>query len=467
MSDLHPRQLWEAALGDLQVQVARPSYDTFLQNTIGVALEDDCLVIDANSSFAAEYLEKRLHSVVQNAVERVAHSPLDVRFQVAQGSSTVTAPEVIETQPQAQTQTILSDPPIRHRVAGDSRALPLDPRYLFNRFTVGRSNELAMAAATAAAERPGEKYNPVFLYSPSGLGKTHLLHAVGHRIRERGLTALYVSSDQFITEFVRSIREGRASEFREKYRSPDVLLMDDIQFLSGKEQTQEGLFHIFNELHHRNRQIVIAADRSPKALTTLEDRLRSRFEWGLIADIHPPDLETRLAILRAKADRIRIPIPDEVIELIGRRIMGSVRELEGQLNRVIAHADLAGQPVTLELATRAMAGQGGGREREPVGAEVLLGAVARLYRTSAEAMKGRRRDRPTTHARHMAMYLLREETRHSLSEIGRLLGGRDHSTVHHACEKIETQINADPALSREVISIREALAQATPGRPTP
>ncbi|MCH8940557.1 MAG: ATP-binding protein, partial [Chloroflexi bacterium] len=262
MIDLHPRQLWEAALGDLQVQVARPSYDTFLQNTTGVALEDDCLVIDANSSFAAEYLEKRLRSVVQTAVERVAHSPLNVRFQVAQGSSVATAPEVID----AQAQTIVSDPPIRHRVAGDTPALPLDPRYVFSKFTVGRSNELAVAAATAAAERPGEKYNPVFLYSPSGLGKTHLLHAIGHRIRERGLTALYVSSDQFITEFVRSIREGRASEFREKYRSPDVLLMDDIQFLSGKEQTQEGLFHIFNELHHSGKQVVIASDRSPSAL---------------------------------------------------------------------------------------------------------------------------------------------------------------------------------------------------------
>ena len=457
MSDLHPRQLWEAALGDLQVQVARPSYDTFLQNTIGVALEDDCLVIDANSSFAAEYLEKRLHSVVQNAVERVAHSPLDVRFQVAQGSSTVTAPEVIETQPQAQTQTILSDPPIRHRVAGDSRALPLDPRYLFNRFTVGRSNELAMAAATAAAERPGEKYNPVFLYSPSGLGKTHLLHAVGHRIRERGLTALYVSSDQFITEFVRSIREGRASEFREKYRSPDVLLMDDIQFLSGKEQTQEGLFHIFNELHHSGRQVVIASDRPPSAITPLDERLRSRFEWGLIADIQPPDLETRLAILRDKADALDTSVPLDVLEFLGQRNCRSIRELEGQLNRVAAYADLTGMPVTMALGEQALGGLQGAPEAAPRTPESVMEQVALYYRTTPVAMKGPKRERSIARARHTAMYLMREDMGLSLVEIGRSFGDRDHSTVFQACSKVATLVESDTTLQRDIEALREKI----------
>ena len=457
MSDLQPRQLWEAALGDLQVQVARPSYDTFLQNTIGVALEDDCLVIDANSSFAAEYLEKRLHSVVQNAVERVAHSPLDVRFQVAQGSSTVTAPEVIETQPQAQTQTILSDPPIRHRVAGDSRALPLDPRYLFNRFTVGRSNELAMAAATAAAERPGEKYNPVFLYSPSGLGKTHLLHAVGHRIRERGLTALYVSSDQFITEFVRSIREGRASEFREKYRSPDVLLMDDIQFLSGKEQTQEGLFHIFNELHHSGRQVVIASDRPPSAITPLDERLRSRFEWGLIADIQPPDLETRLAILRDKADALDTSVPLDVLEFLGQRNCRSIRELEGQLNRVAAYADLTGMPVTMALGEQALGGLQGAPEAAPRTPESVMEQVALYYRTTPVAMKGPKRERSIARARHTAMYLMREDMGLSLVEIGRSFGDRDHSTVFQACSKVATLVESDTTLQRDIEALREKI----------
>jgi len=457
VSDLHPRQLWEAALGDLQVQVARPSYDTFLQNTIGVALEDDCLVIDANSSFAAEYLEKRLHSVVQNAVERVAHSPLDVRFQVAQGTPVVTSPEAIDSPPQTQMQTIISDPPIRHRVAGDSRALPLDPRYSFSQFTVGRSNELAMAAAIAAAERPGEKYNPVFLYSLSGMGKTHLLHAVGHRIRERGLTALYVSSDQFITEFVRSIREGRASEFREKYRSPDVLLMDDIQFLSGKEQTQEGLFHIFNELHHSGRQVVIASDRPPSAISPLDDRLRSRFEWGLIADIQPPDLETRLAILRTKADALDTSVPQDVLEFLGQQNCRSIRELEGHLNRVAAYADLTGMPVTMALGEQALGGLQGAPEAAPRTPESVMEQVALHYRTTPLAMKGPKRERSIARARHAAMYLMREDMGLSLVEIGRSFGGRDHSTVFQACSKVATLVESDTTLKRDIETLREKI----------
>ena len=459
MSDLHPRQLWEAALGDLQVQVARPSYDTFLQNTVGVALEDDCLVIGANSSFAAEYLEKRLRGVVQTAVERVAHSPLDVRFQVNQGSSVAVAPDVMETQAQPQVQTTLSDPSLSYRVAGGTRALPLDPRYVFSRFTVGRSNELAVAAATAAAERPGEKYNPVFLYSPSGLGKTHLLHAIGHRIRERGLNALYVSSDQFITEFVRSIREGRASAFREKYRSPDVLLMDDIQFLSGKEQTQEGLFHIFNELHHSGRQVVIASDRSPSALSPLDDRLRSRFEWGLIADIQPPDLETRLAILRAKASALDTRIPLDVLEFLGQRNCRSIREMEGHLNRVAAYADLTGKPVTMELGEQALGGLQGAPEAAPRTPESVLESVAGYYRTTPVAMKGPKRERSIARARHTAMYLMREDMGLSLIEIGRAFGDRDHSTVFQACSKVAAQAESDTNLQRDLDALREKISR--------
>ncbi len=459
MSTSTPQQLWIAALGELQVRLARPVFDTFLKDTIALHAEGSCLVVGTESPFVAEYLEKRLSGAIEHTVEGLAHRPLEVRFQVTSDG----APTDRDGHAAAEAQAPAANEVAPTQPSAPASA-PLNGRYSFDSFVVGSSNELANAAAVAAAASPGLKYNPVFLYSGVGLGKTHLLHAVGHQMAGNGMRVLYVSSDQFTTEFVGSIREGRAQQFRAKYQGADALLIDDVQLLSGKERTQEGLFNIFNELHSRNRQIVIAADRPPKALTTLEDRLRSRFEWGLIADIQPPDVETRLAILRAKADRMGFNVPDEVLEIIGRRIIGSVRELEGQLNRVVAHADLTGQPVTVELAARAMAGQGGGPDREPVGAEALLSAVAQLYRTNAEAMKGRRRDRPTTHARHVAMYLLREETRHSLSEIGRLLGGRDHSTVHHACEKIETQINIDPAVCREVISVREALAQPATGR---
>ena len=459
MSDLHPRRLWEAALGDLQVQLARPSYDTFLQNTIGVALDDDCLVIGANSSFAAEYLEKRLHSIVRTAVERVAHSPLDVRFQVIEGpgNAEITKFDNIDSQPQVQAN--VSGIPIRHRLSGDTSFLPLDPRYVFDRFTVGQSNELAVAAATAAAERPGEKYNPVFLYAHSGLGKTHLLHAVGHRIRERGLTALYVSSDQFITEFVVSIRGGKASEFREKYRSPDVLLLDDIQFLSGKEQTQEGLFHIFNELHHSGRQVVIASDRPPSALSPLDERLRSRFEWGLIADIQPPDLETRLAILHSKASALDPSFPLDVLEFLGQRNCKSIRELEGHLNRVAAYADLTGKPVTMELSQQALGGLQSAPELAPRTPELVMEIVAAYYRTTPVAMKGPKRERSIARARHTAMYLMREDMGLSLIEIGRSFGDRDHSTVFQACSKVATLAESDTTIHLDIEALREKIVR--------
>ena len=265
--------------------------------------------------------------------------------------------------------------------------LPLDPRYVFGRFTVGASNELAVAAAKSAAEHPGERYNPVFLYSPPGLGKTHLLHAVGHRARERGLQALYVSSDRFVTEFVTSIREGKAAEFRERYRRPDVLLMDDVQFLSGKEQTQEGLFHIFNELHHSGRQVVLACDRPPRALKPLDDRLRSRFEWGLIADIQPPDLETRMAILRSKAASLGVAVPAEAFDALARREGRSVRELEGSLNRVSAYADLTGQPVTMALVEQALGGLEPSPEPVVHTADGVIEQAARLFGTTAAAVR--------------------------------------------------------------------------------
>lgn len=448
MSPREPNKLWEAALGDLQVQVARPSYDTFLKQTVGMRWDEECLVVSAPSSFAAEYLDKRMKGVVQRALGRVAQSPVDVRFEVAaaQAATRPAATDVDEQPPEPQPAA---------RVVGPGAAqLPLDPRYVFGRFTVGASNELAAAAARAAAERPGAKYNPVFLYSPPGLGKTHLLHAVGHRARERGLRVLYVSSDRFVTEFVSSIREGKTAEFRERYRRPDVLLMDDVQFLSGKEQTQEGLFHIFNELHHSGRQVVLACDRSPRALKPLDDRLRSRFEWGLIADIQPPDLETRLAILRAKASSLDTRVPPEVLEALGRRNCRSVRELEGCLNRITAYADLTGQPVTMELSDRALGGLEESREPVVHTPDGVIEQAARLFGLSPAALKGPKRERLLAHARHLTMYVMREDMGMPLTDIGRAFGGRDHSTVFQAVGKVGGRLQGDAAMQRDLAALR-------------
>lgn len=450
MSAREPRKLWEAVLGDLQVQVARPSYDTFLKQTVGIAMADDCLVVGAPSAFAAEYLGKRMKGVVQRALERVSREPLDVRFEVTTSSA---APAQAQ-EPEEATERALAAP----RVVGSGAAqLPLDPRYVFGRFTVGASNELAVAAAKSAAEQPGERYNPVFLYSPPGLGKTHLLHAVGHRARERGLQALYVSSDRFVTEFVTSIREGKAAEFRERYRRPDVLLMDDVQFLSGKEQTQEGLFHIFNELHHSGRQVVLACDRPPRALKPLDDRLRSRFEWGLIADIQPPDLETRMAILRSKAATLGVAVPAEALEALGRREGRSVRELEGSLNRVSAYADLTGQPVTMALVEQALGGLEPSPEPVVHTADGVIEQAARLFGTTAAAIRSPKRERIVSHARHLAMYVMREDMGLALTEIGRALGGRDHSTVFQAVAKVASRLQGDATLQRDLAALRARL----------
>ena len=453
MSPREPRKLWEAVLGDLQVQVARPSYDTFLKHTVGMTLSEDCLVVGAPSSFAAEYLGKRMKGVVQRALDRVARSPMDVRFEaiVAAPASSSASGGAAEGSAEARA---LDDAPPPVVVGPGAAQLPLDPRYVFGRFTVGASNELAAAAAKAAAEFPGAKYNPVFLYSPPGLGKTHLLHAVGHRARERGLRVLYVSSDRFVTEFVTSIREGKAAEFRERYRRPDVLLMDDVQFLSGKEQTQEGLFHIFNELHHSGRQVVLACDRPLGALKPLDDRLRSRFEWGLIADIQPPDLETRTAILRAKAAALDTDIPLEVLEALGRRNSRSVRELEGCLNRITAYADLTGRPVTMELSHQALGGLEGTTEPVVHTPDGVIEQAASLFHTTASALKGPKRERTVSHARHLAMYVMREDMGLPLSEIGRALGGRDHSTVFQAVGKIAERLKGEASLQRDLASLR-------------
>ncbi len=451
LSSRDPRKLWDAVLGDLQVQVARPSYDTFLKQTVGISVDGECLVVAAPTAFVAEYLQKRMRGVVQRAVERVARVPLDVRFEV------VVAAAQAATAPEAEAAAEAAPMPAPKVVGPGAAQLALDPRYVFERFTVGTSNEMAVAAARVAAEAPGEKYNPVFLYSPPGLGKTHLLHAIGHRARERGLQALYVSSDRFVTEFVTSIREGKAAEFRERYRRPDVLLMDDVQFLSGKEQTQEGLFHIFNELHHSGRQVVLACDRPPRALKPLDDRLRSRFEWGLTADIQPPDLETRMAILRAKAASLGAAVPDDVLEALARREYRSVRELEGNLNRLSAYADLTGRPVTMELVQQALGVLEEAPEPVVHTAEGVIEQAARLFGTTAAGLRSPKRERTVSHARHLAMYVMREDMGLALTEIGRALGGRDHSTVFQAVAKVASRLRADATLQRDVAALRARL----------
>ena len=333
----------------------------------------------------------------------------------------------------------------------------LNPRYTFDAFIVGNSNRLAHAASLAVAEAPGESYNPLFLYGGVGLGKTHLLHAIGHQGVQTGLAVLYVSSEQFTNEIVNAIRYRTTEEFRAKYRSVDILLVDDIQFIAGKESTEEEFFHTFNSLHEMSKQIVICSDRPPKAIVSLEERLRSRFEWGLIADIQPPDLETRMAILRVKADLLRYRVPDDIIAYIAGRVQTNIRELEGCLNRLMAYQQLHHTELTMEVARAAMSSLGNDARESRLKSKQIAEAVAEYYHISLDEMCGKQRDKHIVMPRQIAMYLMRQETQASLLEIGQLFGGRDHSTVLHACEKIERDVNLNPALRREIVAIREQL----------
>jgi len=335
----------------------------------------------------------------------------------------------------------------------------LNPRYTFDAFIVGNSNRLAHAASLAVAEAPGESYNPLFLYGGVGLGKTHLLHAIGHQGVQTGLAVLYVSSEQFTNEIINAIRYRTTEEFRAKYRSVDILLVDDIQFIAGKESTEEEFFHTFNSLHEMSKQIVICSDRPPKAIVSLEERLRSRFEWGLIADIQPPDLETRMAILRVKADLLHYRVPNDVIAFIAGRVQTNIRELEGCLNRLMAYQQLHRTDLTIDVARAAMSSLGNDSRESNLNIRQIAQAVAEYYHISLEDMCGKQRDKHIVMPRQVAMYLMRLETKVSLFEIGQLFGGRDHSTVLHACEKIEQAVKNDinPTLRREIVAIREHL----------
>jgi chromosomal replication initiator protein len=333
----------------------------------------------------------------------------------------------------------------------------LNQRYTFDAFIVGNSNRLAHAASQAVAEAPGESYNPLFLYGGVGLGKTHLLHAIGHQGVQTGLAVLYVSSEQFTNEIVNAIRYRTTEEFRAKYRSVDILLVDDIQFIAGKESTEEEFFHTFNSLYEMSKQIVICSDRPPKAIVSLEERLRSRFEWGLIADIQPPDLETRMAILRVKADALRYRVPDEIISFIASRVQTNIRELEGCLNRLMAYQQLHRTELTLDIARQAISTLAEDVRETNLSSRQIAEVVAEFYHITLEAMCGKQRDKNIVFPRQVAMYLIRQETDISLLEIGQLFGGRDHSTVLHACEKIDRAVNINPALRREIVAIREQL----------
>ena len=439
---MQAEQVWQAALGQLQLEMPRATFDTWLRGAAVLTHEDGEYVIGVADAYRKDWLENRLLSTIKRTVGALAGRSVEVRFVVWPNGKAAAPTEV----PLPETQAMVELAP------GSTR---LNPKYIFETFVVGASNRLAHAASVAAAENPAKAYNPLFIYGGVGLGKTHLLQAVGNACRVRGLQILYVSSEEFTNDLINAIRSHTTESFREKYRSSDVLLIDDIQFIAGKESTQEEFFHTFNALHGQDKQLVLTSDRPPKAMVTLEERLRSRFEWGLTVDIQPPDLETRQAILRSKAERARRVVDPAIIELIARRVQSNIRELEGALTRVMAYADLIGQPFSMELANSALMDLL--PRHRTLTPEQIISIVATYYNFTPEILIGRDRSKEIAMARQVAMYLLREETDASLPDIGAALGGRDHTTIMYGCEKITDMIEREDSLRRTVIAIRERL----------
>ena len=438
---MKPDQVWQAALGELQLQMTRAAYDTWLRGAHFIGHEDGTYVIGVPKAYHKDWLDSRMLTTVNRTLTGIVGATVEARF-------------VVWGEDRAEAQG--AAPAVSEAEIG-SRSAPggLNPKYAFDRFVVGPSNRLAHAACLAAAENPAHAYNPLFVYGGVGLGKTHLLHAVGQVARNKGFTVLYVSSEDFTNDLINAIRSHTTDSFRDKYRTIDVLLVDDIQFIAGKESTQEEFFHTFNTLHGQDKQLVISSDRPPKAMVTLEERLRSRFEWGLTADIQPPDFETRTAILRFKADGLRRAVPPEVIELIARRVQSNIRELEGALNRVIAHADILGHPLTVEVTAAALA-DFLPRHRTLSPIQIVEG-VAAFYNISIDDILGRERSKELALQRQVAMYLIRQETEASLPQIGDMLGGRDHTTIIYGCEKVADLIERDDSLRRQLITLRERL----------
>ena len=458
-----PQHLWETVLGRLQVQVTRPSFDTWLRGTEGVTLTDDHLLVGAPTTFAAEWLSLRMQELVHSAVSAVTGKRLQVTFQVSQGQVSQNGADHLPPAESPPTAALPAATLDAQAPAPPPAASSLNSRYTFDSFVVGPSCQLACAAAMAVAERPGEAYNPLFIYADVGMGKTHLLQAIAHRVRSHGKVGRYLSMEQFTNEFISAIRDRKTAEFRDRYRAVDVLLIDDVQFLAGKEQTQEGFFHTFNALHQANRQIVLASDRPPSALPQLGERLRSRFEWGLTTDMQMPATKTRLAILRNKARETAVPVPDDVLAYIAGSCNGSIRQLEGNLNKITAMAHFTGQPATLALCQHLLpppAGSNGTNGHHLSSPAQILQAVANHYQLSVETLTGPQRDKHTAAARRAATYLLQEIPNLRPTEIGHVLGGRDRTSIIYILKTLAQRHDTDITFQHQISAIHQALVSS-------
>jgi chromosomal replication initiator protein len=427
------KDIWQTALGKLQIQVSKANYTTWLSDSRGLSCQANTFVVGVPNVFVAEWLSKRLYPLVRKTLADIMGKDVDVRFEVHNREQLPASPLAAQTDGGTSTKA----PQYR-----------FNPRYTFDNFVVSDSNRLAYAAAVEVAENPGSSYNPLFIHSSTGQGKTHLLHAIGHLTTTNGLQSTYVAAEQFANEFVLSVRENQVDRFRSKFRNIHLFLFDDVHFLIDKKQTLQCFFHTFNELYSNNRQIVITGDCAPRDMHTLSSKLKSRLEGGLVVDLQPPDFETRLNILRAKAEKMMNSEIEGVLHIIAEKVSENVRQLEGALVYLTAQSKLSGTKITPETINKLLTGMTCKQD-----IKLLLRTVADHFSISPEELMNKKRDRKTTLARHVAIYLMREGYNCSLSEIGKELGGRNHSTVLHAYEKIASELSTNSNLSSQVAEI--------------
>jgi len=448
-------QLWNAVLGELEVSLSKANFTTWFKNTSIVSIDGEKIVVGVPNVFTKEWLEKKYNADIFDSLRHNLPEVRKVEYRV--GSIKHLEKELSEKENLKKIEEEVKEEEVKAEVqvaSGD-----LNPKYTFDNFIVGNSNKLAFAACQSVATDLGSKYNPLFIYGGVGLGKTHLMQAVGLAIqkRDKKKKIVYVTSEKFTNDFIASISEKRTTAFKDKYRKTDVLMVDDMQFLAGKEQTQEEFFHTFNALHQANKQIILASDRPPKAIPTLEERLRSRFEWGLTVDIQHPDLETRIAIVQRKAQSRGYVVPLDVCDFIARSVQHNIRELEGALNRILAYCELNDSQPSLDVTKNVLNTLINSPQRKNFTAKHVIEKVADFYDISMSEVLGPKRDKEIVLPRQIAMYLLREELHLSFPKIAQELGKKDHTTAIHSCEKIEKELEFNEPLRHELSLIRERI----------
>lgn len=454
---MKPDKLWETTLGELELSLSKANFNTWLKDTFIIELSDTEITIGVPSVFVKEWLSKKYVDILFDILKKHCPNLQKINFKVHANTRKSDAEKLIK--PESDEQTLESG--IKESEAGNKpiiKSTSLNPYYIFINFVVGNNNKLAHAASMAVSKKPGKVYNPLFIYGASGLGKTHLMQAIGNEIQalHPKKKILYVTCENFCNDFILAVRTGKMNDFKKVYRGIDALLIDDVQFLAGKVETQEEFFHTFNYLHQLNRQIVLSSDRPPKAISTLEDRLKSRFEWGVTADISQPDFETRKAILESKALEKNLALNPDVIDYIASNVQNSIRELEGALNRLQAFSEVEGKPIDLPLA-QSVLGEIVRPSLRSITPEKIISAVCKFYSISEDDIANKRRNKEVVQPRQIAMYLLKAEMNYSYPKIATCLGKKDHTTIMHGCKKIEKEVQGSPILQGELSKIKESL----------